>query len=261
MKANAKTLFGEAAKKSLRKSRRKFDCPIPLGEFLKKMLWLPYKLTLMEFNDALKITEQDDFAGALEICLKDLPDKFQNYVRYGEPSLPEDEREMLILKIFNDLNRQILRYEDYRNSRFKLSRLVYFKDKFGKEHAAEVMTKDFGIGGSQVYEFDESGFFHIGEKDSFAESTDGVNLDRVHSCEICEQLFWAKREGKKESKGCSPLHTNALKMRNVRKKNKESRINQSDEVKEKRRKLNERKKEQKDGKERRKKREERNGNL
>ncbi len=48
----------------------------------------------------------------------------------------------------------------------------------------------------------------------YFDAVDGIAADRLRICEICQRVFWAKRQ---DSKTCSPLCLNTLNVRRHRK--------------------------------------------
>lgn len=114
------------------------------------------------------------------------------------------------------------------------------------------INEDFG--GTGILQINENGVIQI-INDSFGEAINGVILDRIRRCVICERVFWARY---KNSKNCSPNHGEIYFNRQARMRNKELRENERELVNEKRRTTNRRKKQQKQGKERAKNRD---GNL
>lgn len=238
-----KTFSGKNDKKAYSKQTRKqYHCPPKLEDLLTKMNWFEPDKTLMEFGDALVLIRSEkpylDFykaqKEAFEMCLTNLPVEFQNYVKYGLPTLPKDKIEILKLvtgDVLTDLNNQISRYEDFRLSRLKLSRLAMFnKPKFDGVNLATVITEDFGNTG--ILQVDEKGIIHI-VNDSFGEAIDGVILDRIRSCEFCQRVFWATNIN---SKACSPNHAANLRNQKSRQRNKANRKENGDLENEKRRK-------------------------
>jgi hypothetical protein len=246
------------------KSRKKYDCPPQLKDLLTKMNWLEPELTLWVFNDALRLTRAEKphldgykaLQASFEICLTDLPVEFQNFIKYGVPILPKDNIEMLALvagDVITDINNRIFRYEDFRLSRLKLSRLAMFnKKEFDLVYGAMAISQDFG--GTGILRVDENGIVHI-VNDSFGEAINGVIIDRIRSCEICERVFWATNVN---SKACSPKHAANLRLQKSRKINKEKRKENRNLENAKRRETYKNKKELKKGNERGKKR---NGSL
>lgn len=251
------------------RKRRKYECPLKLKILLEKMNWINQSgEKLWVFNDALTLikTEKpniDDYEAlqeAFRICLANFPVEMQNYVNYGVPKLTTDDLEIIKLSpsdILTDINNRILRYEDFRLSSEKLFRLVHLyqtsrKRGWGADFSVRAINEDFG--GTGILQIDENGIVHI-INDSFGEAINGVILDRLRRCEICERVFWAEN---KNSKTCSPNHAANLRNRQSRMRNKELREESKDLVNEKRRLTNKRKKEQRQGKERKEKR---NGSL
>jgi hypothetical protein len=229
-----KNSSAQVVKKQYRiRHRRKYDCPLKLEALLTKMNWLEPEITLWTFNDALRLVRDEkpnlsDYEAiqeALKICLDGLPKKLQNLVKYGVPILPEDDaekRKLFTYDFLTDIHNRILRYEDFRLSRLKLSRLAYFyeKDKereLRADYSVRTINEDFG--GTGNLQVDEKGIVNI-VNDSFGEAINGVILDRVRRCEICERVFWAANVN---SKACSPNHASNLRNRQSRMRNKEKR--------------------------------------
>jgi hypothetical protein len=236
-----KKLSNKENKKAFqKKSRRKYDCPPQLEAFLIKMNWIEPKKRLEEFSDVLVLSQQENAnlneleitRAALKRCLEDLPVEFQNFVKYGVPKLPEDFLEILALStgdILTDISNQVFRYEDFRLSSLKLSRLVMLREKHNAAYAARAISEDFNS--KVLLQVDENGIIQV-TSDSFGEAINGVNFDRIRSCKICERVFWATNVN---SKACSPKHASNLRLQKSRQLNKEKRQENRDLENEKRR--------------------------
>lgn len=229
------------------KSRRVCECPPKLKTLLERMNWLEPTRTLWFFNEALALikSEKPDLGDyetlqeAFKLCLDGLPIELQNYVNYGVSILPKEKSELLPFftgDIFTDTNNRIFRYEEFRLSRLKLSRLAYIYENFnqqnsGASYAVRAINEDFG--GAGILKVDEKGIVNL-VSDSFGEAISGMILDRIRRCAICKRVFWAVNIN---SKACSSAHAANLRNQKSRMRNKEKR-DQNKELENKKRREN-----------------------
>lgn len=139
-----KRKIAEMDKKNYRiRLRKQFACPPNLKILLERMNLLEPELTLWAFNEALNIIRNekpnldayDALQEAFRMCLRDLPIRLQNFVNYGVLTLPKDESEIwkfVSFDVLTDINNRISRYEDFRLSRLKLSRLAFLYERDSK---------------------------------------------------------------------------------------------------------------------------------
>lgn len=100
--------------------------------------------------------------------------------------------------------------EDYRNLKAFREIAKYFQDKNdGKDEFSQIMPAlmvGTRIADDNTLRLEQTDLMKI---------IDGVNLERIRSCEICQRIFWAKRI---ESQTCSKKCLNALGARKHRQK-------------------------------------------
>jgi hypothetical protein len=239
-----KTFCVKTTKQPSRNSRKKFACPEKLRDLLERMNLLDPKPRLIEWNEAQLLTRShyphlqgyDFLQASFARCLEDLPKELKTFVSTGKlvPTVVDSS-------FNNSIVVQIQRYEDFRLSSLKLIRLAHLAKHFGDSHALRVISEDFAS--TYVLRVDENGIVYA--SDSFLEVINGVMLDRIRCCEICERVFWAYR---KDSFTCSPKHSDIRRKRKSYNNIKKKRTKELDLINAKRRENDDYKKRLKRGK-------------
>ncbi len=198
-----------------KKSRAKYERPGELGELIDQVNLVPPDF-LMQSIILLLMERKYTETEALEICLKDTSEKFQQHIKKVAdekvksfyPAKPHMETVYKVGAMVNE-------YARLYDLRMMMRMLV---DRLERERKGEITPEHW-----LAFPLTPSATIFRG-KDGKLQKSDLLavvgNFDdsRLRSCEICNCIFWAEN---KNSFTCSETCRNALRQRRYRKKNKE----------------------------------------
>lgn len=207
-----------------KKSRAKYKCPdevkllidkVNLVPFPTNVLNLEYELEmrhrLLPVQPNIKVSQRE----VLKDCLKDLPEKFQNYIKdfcYASHLYKVD-----IDKVdMHEIGRMTMAYVEFQRLH---NETIYYARRLKNEKEGITYPNSwevFPIRASGIIRKDENGNNYV---DGLAGVIHKIIPDRFRMCEICNLIFWANY---KNSLTCSKPCLNALRQRRHRKTNKEA---------------------------------------
>jgi len=204
------------------KSRAKYKCPDEVQELIDKVNLVPFPINMpnLEFEiqhrtRILKEKNQDVTSQmvsgreTLIDCLEDLPEDFQDYIKsycYASHLFPIDISKVSVLEAHRMTQEYIVFYKLRGETIYYARRLKSEKEGTSYPEVWDV----FPISASGVIRKDENGNNYV---EGLAGVIHKIIPDRFRMCEICNRIFWAKRE---DSKTCSPGCLNKLNVRRHR---------------------------------------------
>ncbi len=239
------------------KSRAKYQCPPELLKLIDEVNLIPYETQMPNLRNELQVRKQalreqtgNEFATVsaseiLEICMKDLPKEFQEYLEsvtidcglpFGDKDCKSELKVELYVEYFNKRDSMLrlverLEWESQRTRQATEKHRLNKKVTFGPFTIADwdelpipyksLVKKDnkYQITGvwdtlplsiTTVVRRNADGKLCITE---LADLIGKFDDSRLRKCKVCQRIYWAKREN---SKTCSPRCLNVLSVRKSR---------------------------------------------
>jgi hypothetical protein len=204
------------------KSRTKISkCPESVQKLIDKVNLVPFPTNMINLQLEIeyrtrRLREETGDSGALvsirevlQDCLKDLPEDFHNYLKgfcYGSWLRSIDTSKAEFMDVHKMSQAYTTFYQDHNETIFFARRLK--ADRDGTSYPNNWET--FPMRASGVMLKDENGDIYL---DGLAGVIHEIIPDRFRMCEICNKIFWAKRE---ESETCSAPCFGILRTRRYR---------------------------------------------